>query len=199
MIVSLHGTLASKQPSAVVVEAGGVGYEVLIPLSTYDRLPATGAECRLQISHIVREDDELLFGFNTAEEKQAFGLLMAVSGIGPKLALCVLSGLNVGDLKRCVAEGDIKRLSSVRGIGRKTAERIVVELRDKIDPVEAMALRPVAGAPPAAESVLRDSLLGLTALGYPQDQARKMLQAALDSGADAGNAESLVKHALSGR
>lgn len=199
MIVSLHGTLASKQPAAAVIEAGGVGYEVLIPLSTYDRLPATGGDCRLQISHIVREDDELLFGFATAAEKEAFSLLMAVSGIGPKLALCVLSGLNVGDLKRCVAEGDIKRLSSVRGIGRKTAERIVVELRDKIDPVEAMALRPVAGAPPAAETVLRDSLLGLTALGYAPDQARKMLQAALDSGADAGNAESLVKRALAGR
>ncbi|MDD5705202.1 MAG: Holliday junction branch migration protein RuvA [Kiritimatiellae bacterium] len=199
MIATLHGTLYSKQPSAVIIEAGGVGYEVLIPLSTYDRLPATGGECRLLVSHIVREDDELLFGFATSEEKQVFNLLLTISGIGPKLGLCVLSGLNVADLKRCVVESDIKRLSSVRGIGRKTAERIVVELRDKIDPVEGMSLRTAPGAPPAAETVLRDTMMGLMALGYAQDQARKMVQAALDGGADAGNAEALIKRALAGR
>lgn len=198
MIVTLRGILASKQPSAVILETGGIGYEVLIPLSTYDRLPAAGEECRLLIAHVVREDDELLFGFATAEEKQLFALLMTVGGIGPKLALCVLSGLSVADIRRSVAEGDVKRLSTVRGIGKKTAERIVVELRDKIDPVEAMALRPAAGPSAVAEAVVRDSLMGLVALGYAQEQARQMIQAALGSG-PADNAETLIKRALGGR
>ena len=199
MIAMLRGLLADKQPSRLVLDVGGVGYEVLIPLSTYDRLPAPGGECRLLVSHIVREDDELLFGFATVEEKQLFNLLMTISGIGPKLALCVLSGLTVAEFKRCVAEGDIKRLSSVHGIGRKTAERIVVELRDKIDPVEALAFRTPAGAPSAPEAVIRDTLLALGQLGYAPESARKMLQAAIDGGADASTSETLLKRVLSGR
>lgn len=119
--------------------------------------------------------------------------------MGPKLALCVLSGLTIAEFKRCVAEGDVKRLSSVHGIGRKTAERIVVELRDKIDPVEAMSLRTAAGAAPLPETVLRDTLLALGQLGYSSDAARRMLQAALDHGADPSNPESLLKRVLSGR
>lgn len=199
MIAMLRGLLADKQPSRVVLDVGGIGYEVLIPLSTYDRLQATGSECRLLVSHIVREDDELLFGFATAEEKQLFNLLMTISGIGPKLALCVLSGLTAAEFKRCVAEGDIKRLSSVHGIGRKTAERMVVELRDKIDPVEALAFRAPAGAPSAPETVIRDTLLALGQLGYAQETARKMLQAAVESGADTTTSEILLKRVLSGR
>jgi Holliday junction DNA helicase RuvA len=111
----------------------------------------------------------------------------------------VLSGLTISEFKRCVAEGDIKRLSSVHGIGRKTAERMVVELRDKIDPVEALALRSPAGAPAASETVVRDTLLALGQLGYAQDTARKMLQGALDGGADPANSEALLKRALTGR
>ena len=125
MIAMLHGTLFSKQPSEVLIEVSGIGYEVLVPLSTYDRMPTTGGECRLLIAHIVREDDELLFGFATPEERQAFRLLLTIGGIGPRLALCILSGLTVAELKRCVAEGDVKRLSSVKGIGRKTANVIL--------------------------------------------------------------------------
>lgn len=199
MIAMLRGSLFSKQPSEVILEVGGVGYEILIPLSTYDRLPAAGSECQLLVSHVVREDDELLFGFATAEEKKLFKLLLTISGVGPKLALCVLSGLTISEFKRCVAEGDIKRLSSVHGIGRKTAERMVVELRDKIDPVEALALRSPAGAPAVSETVVRDTLLALGQLGYAQDTARKMLQGALDGGADPANPEALLKRALTGR
>lgn len=199
MIAMLHGHLYAKQPSEVIIEAAGVGYEVLIPLSTYDRLPATGSDCRLLISHIVRDDDELLFGFASAEEKEAFRLLLTIGGIGPRLALCVLSGLPIAELKRCIAEGDIKRLSSVKGIGRKTAERIVVELRDKIDPVEAMALRPAAGHAPGTETVFRDTLMALGQLGYSQDAARKMLQDAIDKGMETSSSEMLLKRILSGR
>jgi Holliday junction DNA helicase RuvA len=199
MIAMLRGLLFSKQPSEVILEVGGVGYEILIPLSTYDCLPATGSECQLMVCHVVREDDELLFGFATVEEKKLFKLLLTISGVGPKLALCVLSGLTISEFKRCVAEGDIKRLSSVHGIGRKTAERMVVELRDKIDPVEALALRSPAGAPAASETVVRDTLLALGQLGYAQDTARKMLQGALDGGADPANSEALLKRALTGR
>jgi Holliday junction DNA helicase RuvA len=199
MIAMLRGLLVEKSPAEILLDVGGVGYEVLIPLSTYDRLPAPGSECRLLINHIVREDDELLFGFATKAEKDLFRLLTTIRGIGPKLALCVLSGLTAAEFKRCVAEGDIKRLSSVNGIGRKTAERMVVELRDRIDPVEAMALRTPAGAPPAAETVMRDTLLALGQLGFAQDTARKMVQGAVDSGADASNPEALLKRALAGR
>ena len=124
---------------------------------------------------------------------------MTISGIGPKLALCVLSGLTAAEFKRCVAEGDIKRLSSVHGIGRKTAERMVVELRDKIDPVESLAFRAPAGAPSAPETVIRDTLLALGQLGYAQETARKMLQAAVESGADTTTSEILLKRVLSGR
>lgn len=199
MIAMLRGILFDKQPSSVILDVGGVGYEVFIPLSTYDRLPATGSECRLLISHVVREDDEQLFGFAAAEEKQLFNLLTTIRGIGPKLALCVLSGLTVTEFKRCVAEGDIKRLSTVQGIGRKTSERIIMELRDKIDPVEALSFQTPANAPAGHETVIRDTLLALGQLGYAQDVARKMLQAAVKNGADTSNSEALLKRVLSGR
>lgn len=197
MIAMLRGKLFRKEPTKLVIDVGGVGYEVLIPLSTYDRLPATGGECCLLTSHIVREDTEMLIGFADDAEKELFNLLTTVNGVGPKLALSVLSGFTAQEFKRCIAEGDAKRITTVPGIGRKTAERLIVELRDKIDPVEALALRTPAGAP-GAETVMRDTVLALEQLGYSRDAARKMLQAALDNGADATNPELLLKRALSG-
>jgi Holliday junction DNA helicase RuvA len=196
MIATLHGTLVEKQPTAVILEVGGIGYEVAIPLSTYDRLPASGSPCRLLVYHLVRDDDERLFGFATPEEKRTFLLLMTISGIGPKMALSVLSGLTVAELRAAIAEGNAKRISAVHGIGRKTAERIVVELRDKVDPAEALA---AAAGTPTDAARLRDAVLALAALGYAQDQARKMVQAALDAGADPTQTEALVRRALSGR
>ena len=177
----------------------GVGYAALIPLSTYDRLPATGETCRLLIHHHIREDGQMLCGFATAEEKQMFEWLIGISGIGPKLALGVLSGLSVAELRAAIAEGNIKRLSSVRGVGKKTAERLVVELRDKIDPAEALAGRAAATGDVAGATVLRDTVLALTALGFPQDQARKMVLAALDAGAETADTEALLKLALGSR
>jgi len=199
MIAFLNGTLVEKQPTSVVLDVNGVGYAILIPLSTYDRLPATGQPCRLLTHHHMREDGQLLCGFASPDEKQMFELLLGISGIGPKLALSVLSGLTVFELRAAIAGNDIKRISSVKGVGRKTAERLVVELRDKIDPAEAFVSKAMAAGDTAGATVLRDTVLALTALGFQQDQAKKMLQAALDAGAHANDAEALLKRALSGR
>ena len=199
MIAFLNGILDQKHPTSVVLDVQGVGYAVLIPLGTYDRLPAIGERCRLLVHHHIREDGQLLCGFATEEERRMFELLIGISGIGPKLALGVLSGLSVAELRAAIAEGNCKRLSGVRGVGKKTAERIVVELRDKIDPVEALAGRAAAGGNTAGAASLRDTVLALAALGFPQDQARKMVQAALDAGADAADTEALLKHALGSR
>ena len=135
MIVHLQGTLAEKDISRVVVDCGGVGYEAAIPLSTFDRLPSEGADVKLFIHHEVREDAQLLFGFATRAERDVFELITSVSGVGPKLALAVLSGLTVGDLQLAISQGDAKRLAAVKGIGKKTAERTVVDLRGKINPI----------------------------------------------------------------
>ena len=199
MIAFLNGILDQKHPTSVVLDVQGVGYAVLIPLGTYDRLPAIGERCRLLVHHHIREDGQLLCGFATEEERRMFELLIGISGIGPKLALGVLSGLSVAELRAAIAEGNCKRLSGVRGVGKKTAERIVVELRDKIDPAEALASRAVAKGDTAGATVLRDTVLALAALGFPQDQARKMVQAALDAGADTTDTEALLKLALGSR
>ncbi len=198
MIAFLHGTLVEKTPSGVTLDVHGVGYEVFISLGTYDRLPATGSTCRLLTYHHIREDAQILFGFMQTEERGMFERLIAVNGIGPKLALSVLSGLTVSELSVAIAENNIKRISSVHGIGKKTAERIVIELRDKIDPLEALAGRS-AGGDTAQNAMLRDAILALTSLGFPQDQARKMVQSALDADASIKDTESLLRKALNSK
>ncbi|HHU15325.1 MAG: Holliday junction branch migration protein RuvA [Kiritimatiellae bacterium] len=196
MIAFLHGTLAEKTPSTVVLDVQGVGYELFISLSTYDRLPATGSKCRLLTYYHVRQDTQVLFGFAQTEEKQMFERLINVNGVGPKLALSVLSGLTVAELVAAIAESNVKRISSVHGIGKKTAERIIVELRDKVDPLEALAGR-TAGGGDARNAMLRDAILALGQLGFPQDQARKMVQAALDADPAITDTEALLRKALS--
>jgi Holliday junction DNA helicase RuvA len=198
MIAFLHGTLVDKTPSLVTLDVHGVGYEVLISLSTYDRLPATGSACRLLTYHHIREDAQILFGFEQPEEKGMFERLIGVNGIGPKMALSVLSGLTVAELSSAIAEGNIKRISSVHGIGKKTAERMIVELRDKVDPLEALAGR-TAGGGDAHSAMLRDTVLALTSLGFQQEQARKMVQAALDADPAVKDTEALLRRALSSK
>ena len=198
MISFLHGTLMEKTPSVVTLDVHGVGYEVFISLGTYDRLPATGSACRLLTFHHIREDAQILFGFMQPEEKGMFERLIAVNGIGPKLALSVLSGLTVSELSLAIAENNVKRISSVHGIGKKTAERIVIELRDKIDPLEALAGRS-AGGDSAQNAMLRDALLALTSLGFPQEQARKMVQSAFDADASVKDTETLLRKALNSK
>jgi Holliday junction DNA helicase RuvA len=195
MISFLHGTLVDKTPTVVTLDVHGVGYEVFISLGTYDRLPATGSACRLLTYHHIREDAQILFGFMQPDEKSMFERLIAVNGIGPKLALSVLSGLTVAELSLAIAENNVKRISSVHGIGKKTAERIVIELRDKIDPLEALLGRS-AGGDTAQNAMLRDTILALTSLGFPQEQARKMVQSALDADASIKDTEALLRKAL---
>ena len=198
MIAFLHGTLTDKTPSVVTLDVHGVGYEVFISLGTYDRLPATGSACRLLTYHHIREDAQILFGFMQPEEKSMFERLLGVNGIGPKLALSVLSGLTVGELSLAIAENNVKRISSVHGIGKKTAERIVVELRDKVDPLEALAGHTAGGGDPR-NAMLRDAILALASLGFQQDQARKMVQSALDSDPAIKDTETLLRKALSSK
>ena len=196
VIAFLNGVLEEKQPTRVVVDVGGVGYEVFIPLSSYDGLPARGESCRLFTFQYVREDVLQLFGFVTEVERRVFHLLLGVSGVGPKLALGVLSGLTARDVQAAIAEGDVKRLSSVSGVGKKTAERIVLELRDKLTAGEA--LEAIAGGDRAGKDThLRDAVLALVALGYKQEAARKMVMAVLPV-ADKGklSVEDVVKSAL---
>ena len=198
MITFLHGTLVDKTPSVATLDVHGVGYEVFISLGTYDRLPATGSACRLLTYHHIREDAQILFGFAQAEEKSMFERLIGVNGIGPKLALSVLSGLTVAELSMAIAENNVKRISSVHGIGKKTAERIVMELRDKIDPLEALAGHTAGGGDPK-NAMLRDTILALSSLGFPQDQARKMVQSALDADASVKDTETLLRKALNSK
>ncbi len=195
MIAYLRGVLAEKEITRVVVECHGVGYEAAIPLSTFDRLPAEGAEVKLYTHHEVREDAQLLFGFATKPERDMFRLVTTVSGVGPKLALAVLSGLTIGDLQLAVTQGDAKRLAAVKGIGKKTAARIVVELKDKINPIEALA-NATAETSREQGAVLRDAMLALAALGFSEDIARAKVQQVLDGEPGLADVETILKRAL---
>jgi holliday junction DNA helicase RuvA len=197
MISFLNGNIVEKQPTRIVLDVGGVGYEVFIPLSSYDRLPAKGEVCRMLTHHHVREDAHLLFGFMTEDERRMFILLIGISGVGPKIALSALSGMSVRELKAAIVQGDVKRLSSISGIGRKIAERMVVELKDKISDGEALEAIAGSGAKPQEDMKMRDAVLALIALGYKQDESRKMVAAAVHGdGTDKMTVEQIVKNAL---
>jgi Holliday junction DNA helicase RuvA len=198
MITFLEGTLVEKQPTHIVLDVGGVGYEVTIPLSSYDRLPAVDARCRILTHDHVREDCHLLFGFMAAGERRLFELLLTVSGIGPKLALAALSGLTVRELKAAIATGDVKRLSSVSGIGRKTAERMVVDLKDKLSAGEALEAVAGGGELGPADVRIRDAVLALISLGYRRADAQAMVQRVADKLGPEGNVEDLVRQSLAG-
>ena len=199
MIAYVRGVLTEKDPTRVVVEAAGVGYEVLIPLSTFDRLPKAGGEVKLLTFHCVREDDEILFGFATPAEKELFVKLTAVSGVGPKIALSILSGGSVGELALAIASGNAKRISSIKGVGKKTAEKICLELQDKVNAIEALSAAQRAGAgKEAAAPVLRDAILTLSALGFSEETANKMVGDVVAKYPEAKDTETLVRLALSG-
>ena len=199
MIVFLDGVLEEKEPTRVVVNVNGVGYEASIPLSSYDRLPETGKRVRLLTVPVVREDAHLLFGFMTADERSAFLLLTSVNGIGPKLGLAVLGGLSVRDLKAAIAGGDIKRLGGISGIGKKTAERIVLEMRDKLGKGELLESLTGGKTPGPRDSKLRDALRALISLGHKQADAQRMvMDIAADIAPDA-TLEDILRKVLSGR
>lgn len=199
MITFLEGVLEEKQPTRAVLNAGGVGYEVFIPLSSYDRLPGEGARCRLLIHEHLREDAHVLYGFATADERDLFERLTAISNIGPKTALSALSGLTPRNLKAAVAAGDLARLSSISGIGKKTAERIVVELRHKLREEELVeAAAGVAGAP-EQEGKRRDAALALAALGYKAADARQAVQSVPAAELEKFTVEQIIRRVLTGR
>ncbi|HMP77089.1 MAG TPA: Holliday junction branch migration protein RuvA [Kiritimatiellia bacterium] len=198
MITFLEGQLVEKQPGRAVVNVGGVGYEVWIPLSSFERLPPEGATCRVLTYHHVREDAQELFGFATEHERRLFLLLYSVSGVGPKTALGVLGGLSVRDIKKAIAENDAKRLATVKGLGRKTAEKIIVELKDKLTEGEMLEAA-VAAEPGSAEELrTRDAILALVSLGYKQADALKMIKDVLPGIPANATVEDLVRRALAG-
>lgn len=197
MIAYIKGILAEKEPTRVVVEAAGVGYELTIPLSTFDRLPRTGAEVKLLAFHSVREDDEALFGFATEAEKAMFAKLTSVSGVGPKIAIAILSGSSIGELSLAIASGNAKRISSIKGVGKKTAEKICIELKDKVNAIEALASSGREGSGGAASSpALHDAILALSALGFNEETANKMVSGVIAAHPDAKDVETIVREAL---
>lgn len=177
MIALVRGTLAYKSIDHVIVDVGGVGYRLFIPLSTFYSLPETGEISLFTHTH-VREDSLLLYGFLSLEEKNLFVILIGISGIGPKLAVNILSHIPAGDLKRAIASGDLKRLSGLPGIGKKTAERLVLELKDKVGPLagHSAAAGPSPAAGTAAGDLISDVISALVNLGYKENQARKVLE-----------------------
>jgi Holliday junction DNA helicase RuvA len=184
MIALLRGTLLEKHPNQVIVEAGGVGYDVLIPISTYSALPETGSEVRLRIHTHVREDALSLFGFLTSEEKTIFEKLISVSGIGPSLAVKVLSGMSTADLIPAIRNGSVEHLVRIPGVGRKTAERMVLELKDKLEGLDATPIPGLAARPAATLSPLeQDVLSALLNLGCNRAAAEAAVRKAKSTGA----------------
>lgn len=180
MIAHISGTLAQKVPGEAVVDVGGVGYQVFIPLNVFYRLPEVGASVSLQIYTHVREDALQLFGFQDYGEKQLFLLLLGVSGIGPKLAVNILSGIAAEDLSRALKEGDQVRLVAIPGVGRKLAERMIVELRDKfatLAPAGTDSAKTDGGS-----QLLLDAVSALVNLGYKRPDAEKMVREVLRKG-----------------
>lgn len=197
MISYLQGKLVESLPTQITVDVNGVGYEVFIPLSSYDRLPQPGQPIRILVQLVVREDSHTLYGFMTAEERDLFKLLVnSVSGIGPKTAISVLSGISVPAFKGAVVNNDIKSLSGIRGVGKKTAERIVVELKDKIGVVGAWEAQSAKRELSPEEQLLNDAILALISLGYKQLEAHKSIRAALDKLGSKASVEALVREAL---
>ena len=196
MITFLDGKLISALPTQAIVDVSGVGYEVFIPLSSYDKLPAVGQPIRILTHLAVREDAHLLYGFMTAAERDLFRLLVNnVSGIGPKLALAVLSGMSVNNFKAAVVNSDVALLSKISGLGKKTAERIILELKDKLGVAAAWEAASAMHAPTPEQEQANEAVLALIALGYKQVEAHKAVRDLQEKG-EAKSAEDLVKLVL---
>lgn len=192
----LSGVLVEKSLTSITLDVGGIGFEIFIPLSTSQRLPDVGAKAKLFTHFIVREDAHLLFGFATEEERSIFRLLLNVNGIGPKVAMTVLSGVGLKELKRAIVQGSLPVLTSISGIGRKTAERLIIELREKIilegdsdeKSIEKLGMN---------EALVRDALQALVSLGYSKQNAKAAIQKAMtDDKSGKLNAESLIRASL---
>lgn len=197
MIAFLKGKLVEAQLTHAIVDVQGVGYEVLIPSSSYDRLPQPGQEVTILTHLAIREDAHVLYGFMTVAERDMFRLLInTVSGIGPKIALNILSGINVTAFRGAVANGDVKALSQISGVGKKTAERIVVELKDKVGAAAAFEASSAARAVSSEDQKLLDAMQALMALGMKQNEAQEAVRAAQAVLGAEATTEKLVRAAL---
>jgi holliday junction DNA helicase RuvA len=188
----LRGRLADRHPPHLVVDVGGVGYELEAPMSTFYALPGVGAEVQLVTHLVVREDAHVLFGFATERERSLFRELIKVSGVGPRIALAILSGVTVDDFHRCVEAQDIARLVTVPGIGRKTAERLVIEMRDRLKALPGPSFAP-GSAPAAGGGAQAEAFAALVALGYKPPEVARLLQKV---DASVTSTEELIRHAL---
>ncbi len=197
MITFLHGKLVEALPTQVIVDVHGVGYEALIPLSSFDKLPQPGNEVRLLTQLIVREDAHILYGFMSTAERDMFRLLIhTVSGIGPKTALNILSGISVSAFRGAVANSDFKALSQISGVGKKTAERIVVELRDKVGAAGAWEAASAQRTLSPSDQKVNDAALALVALGFKQIEAHEAARAAQALLGENVTVENLVRACL---
>jgi Holliday junction DNA helicase RuvA len=201
MIAHLNGKLLYKQATSVILDVGGVGYEVTIPLSTFYDLEAVGSSVQLRVYTHVREDTLQLYGFKTARERELFLRLISVSGIGPKLGITLLSGMSADEMIASIRTNNLAKLTLIPGIGRKTAERLVVELREKVASLsspeleEELGARPETGAELTEDSVRSDSLSALLNLGYQKSSAEKAIDAALGEDGDM-TVESVLRRSL---
>ena len=201
MIAHLSGNLLAKHATSVIVEVGGVGYEVTIPVTTFYDLGDVGAGVRLNIYTHVREDALQLFGFRTLRERELFTLLISVSGIGPKSAVAMLSGMSADEIVMAIRTNNYARLTSIPGVGRKTAERMVIELRDKMAALSSPALEQelaaggTASAAQSEDALREDTLAALLQLGFPKPAAEKAITGAMQEGGDL-SVETLLRRSL---
>src|SRR5919205_730120 len=200
MISHLSGTLLAKHATSVVVDVNGVGYEVTIPVTTFYDLGETNTPVRLQIYTHVREEALQLFGFRTLRERELFTLLISVSGIGPKSAVAMLSGMSADEIVTAIRQSNYARLTSIPGVGRKTAERLVIELRDKMASLsgpapEEQAAAGATGAAPTEDALREDTLAALLQLGFPKPAAEKAITNSIQEGGDL-SVETLLRRSL---
>lgn len=199
MIAYVSGTLAEKTTESIIVDVQGLGYRVLIPTSTYQALPAKGKEVKLYTYHHVREDALTLYGFASEAERAVFDVMLGVSGIGPKLALSALSAMTPRELRDHVLEGDTSRLTDISGVGRKTADRLIVELRDRLadlDVFEGAGTAPISGGSEARSAARADALAALESLGLSRADAERAIRKVLRDNAGIQSADKLVRLAL---
>lgn len=198
MIARLAGTLLERRPPHLLVDVGGVGYEVEAPMSVFDKLPGTGQPCTLLIHQVVREDAHLLFGFVSASDRELFRSLLKISGVGPKVALGILSSVSAADFALMVESGDSQALTRLPGIGKKTAERLILEMKSRLDGLDIRTdSQAGTGAAGAGErNAAAEARAGLVALGYSPAEALKMIKSAGD---DAASAEAMIRQALKNR
>lgn len=193
----LSGKIISKEPTRLVLEVGGMGYELLIPLSTFHSLGGPGESARVLTHFLVREDNHQLVGFKSGEERDIFRMLLSVTGIGPKLSLAILSGIGTSELRKAIVEGSISALTAISGIGRKTAERLIVELREKMVLLETKSGTGGLARSSKEERLIEDSIQALISLGYRKPEAKRALQRALaEKGGDSLSIEEVIRASL---